>query len=135
MRKDPPSLRPTLPRVILQTARLWPAAALMLAACATPAPPRPAAPPPPPPPPPGLTRIIGATAPAVTAVLGHASRDAREGPARLMQFIRPPCILDIYLYPGPAGAHQVRTAAARRADGSPLDPAACLALIAPPAAN
>ena len=102
---------------------------LGLAACATTAPPPPvvhAAPPPP-----GLGRIIGITAPAVTALLGPPSLDRTEGPARQLQFIRPPCVLDVFLYPGPAGTPVVRTAAARRPDGSRIDPGACLALLAP----
>ena len=100
-----------------------------LAACAT-------TPPPPPvvqvAPPPGLGRIIGIAAPGVTALLGPPSLDRTEGPARQLQFIRPPCVLDVFLYPGPSGTPVVRTAAARRPDGSRIDPGACLALLAPP---
>lgn len=144
MRKDQTLLVATAARVIPETARrlwlettrrLWPLASLALAACATTPPPQKPPAPPPPPPPHGLSRLLGAGVPTVIALLGAPSRDAREGPARLLQFVRPPCILDVYLYPGPGGAPQVRTAAARRGDGSAIDPAACLTLIAPPAAN
>lgn len=101
-----------------------------LAACATTAPP-PRSVAPPPPPPPGLDRILGQNAARVIALLGPASLDRTEGPARQMQFIRPPCVLDVFLYPGPGGALVVRTAAARRPDGSRIDPGACLSLIVP----
>ena len=103
--------------------------ALGLAACATTPPPAPPAPPAPPPP--GLGRLIGKPAAAVTALLGPASLDRREGPARQLQFIRPPCVLDVFLYPGPGGVPVVRPAAARPPHGSRIDPGACLTLIVP----
>ncbi|KAB7647530.1 hypothetical protein [Polymorphobacter fuscus] len=105
--------------------------ALVLAGCAaTPAPV--VAPPPPAPPPPGLQRLIGQDAAAVTRLLGPASLDRTEGPARQLQFVRPVCVLDVYLYPAtPGGVPHVRTAAARKPDGSRIDPGACLSLIVP----
>ena len=109
-------------------------ALLLLAACAT-APPAPAPRPvaAPPPPPPGLARLFGRDAAAVLALLGPASLDRSEGPARQLQFVRPVCILDVFLYPHtPGGPLQVRTAAARKPDGSRIDPGACLALLVPP---
>jgi hypothetical protein len=115
----PFAIRQFLPSLIL----------LGLAACATTAPP--VAAPPPAPPPPGLTRLVGQNAAGVTRLLGPASLDRTEGPARQMQFIRPPCVLDVFLYPGTSGDVVVRTAAARRPDGSRIDPGACLSLIAP----
>lgn len=100
---------------------------LVLAGCAaTPPPAKVAAPPPP-----GLGRLIGQTAAGVTALLGPASLDRTEGPGRQLQFIRPPCVLDVFLYPATGGAVTVRTAAARKPDGSRMDPGACLGLIAP----
>jgi hypothetical protein len=105
---------------------------LALAACATT--PGPVATPPPAPPPPGLSRLVGLEVGGVTKLLGPASLDRSEGTARLLQFIRPPCVLDVYLYPPTPGAPaKVRTAAARKPDGSRIDPGACLLLIAPPA--
>ncbi len=103
-----------------------------LAGCAT----APAAPPLPPPakkvpPPMGLERIIGSAAEGVTALLGPPSLDRSEGPARQLQFIRLPCVLDVFLYPGKTGVPVVTTAAARKPDGSRIDPGACLRLIAP----
>lgn len=113
--------------------RNWPVAILLvLAGCATTPPPVKA---PPPvvvvPPPPGLARILGSTAGGVTALLGPASLDRSEGPARLLQFVRPVCVLDVFLYPGTNGAPVVRTAAARKPDGSRFDAGACLGMIAP----
>jgi hypothetical protein len=71
--------------------------------------------------------------PPAPRLLGAASLDRSEGPARALQFVRPVCILDVYLYPpSPGAAPQVRTAAARRPDGSRIDPGACVALLLPP---
>ncbi len=101
---------------------------LLLAACATTAPPVvPVAAPPP-----GLSRLIGIDAVAVTRLLGPASLDRTEATARQLQFVRPPCVLDVFLYPPPSGGTAVvRTAAARKPDGSKIDPGTCLSLIAP----
>ncbi|OYU16109.1 MAG: hypothetical protein CFE37_01795 [Alphaproteobacteria bacterium PA4] len=110
--------------------------ALLLAGCAATPTPAPVAAPPhaPAPPPPGLSRILGSGAAGVTALLGPASMERSEGPARQLQFIRPACVLDVFLYPPAAGgAPVVRTAAARRPDGSRIDAGACLALLAPAA--
>lgn len=108
---------------------IWLLLALFLAACATtPAPVAPVAPPPPP----GLGRLIGLDVAGVTRLLGPASLDRSEGQARLLQYVRPPCVLDVYLYPPSAGTPpHVRTAAARKPDGSKIDPGACLSLIVP----
>lgn len=121
-------------------------ALLLLTACATAAPPPPPRrDAPPPPPPPGLARLYGRDAAAVLAMLGPASLDRSEGPARQLQFVRPPCVLDVYLYPvsgqpigtgiagRPVGAGRsvVTGAAARKPDGSRIEPGACLALLIP----
>ncbi len=103
---------------------------LALGACAAPTPP-PVALAPPPPPPPGLVRILGTAAENVIALLGRASLDRTEGPARQLQYVRPPCVLDVFLYPAGDGIMRVRTAAARKPDGARFDPGTCLALIAP----
>ena len=104
---------------------------LLLSACAT------SAPPPPPrvaaaplAPPPGLVRLYGHDAAGVLALLGPASLDRSEGPARQLQFVRPPCVLDVYLFPV-AGKMIVTGAAARKPDGHRIEPGVCLGLIKP----
>lgn len=105
---------------------------LCLSACATTPSPSVLPTPPAPPPPPGLVLLINTDAAVVTRLLGPASAERSEGPARALQFVRPPCVLDVYLYPPtPGAAPRVRTAAARKPDGSRIDPGACLALIIP----
>lgn len=104
---------------------------LALAACATTPQPAPA-PAPPAPPPPGLGRLIGLDVAGVTKLLGSPALDRAEGQARAMQYIRPVCASHVYLYPPAAGGPpKVRTAAARKPDGSRIDPGACLSLMAP----
>lgn len=108
---------------------------LSLAACAT-TPTIKAAPPAPviAPDPPGLVQILRKPETTITALLGRPSMARTEGPARQLQFIRPPCILDIFLYPTPESTVPLaRTATARKPDGSAMDPGACLTLIVPAA--
>lgn len=106
-------------------------ALLVLGACTTPAPPPAPVLAPPPPPPPGLASLVGASVAEVTAKLGAASLDRSEGPARQLVFIRPACVLDVFFYPATGGALAVRTASARRPDGTRMDPAICLTLVTP----
>jgi hypothetical protein len=109
--------------------------ALSLAACAT-TPTIKSAPPAPivAPDPPGLVQILRKPEATITALLGKPSMARTEGPARQLQFIRPPCILDIFLYPTPQSPTPLaRTATARKPDGSAMDPGACLTLIVPTA--
>jgi hypothetical protein len=108
-------------------------AGLLLAGC-TATTPTVQAPPPPPrmaPDPPGLVLILRKSEAEVLALLGAASMSRSEGPARQLQFIRPPCILDAFLYPDATGVLKVRTAVARKPDGSRMEPGACLTLILP----
>lgn len=82
--------------------------------------------------PPALGQLQGMEESQVLAVLGAASMARDEGSARQLQFIRPVCVLDVFLYPPVGGgAPRVRTGAARRPDGSLIEPSVCLALIAP----
>lgn len=84
--------------------------------------------------PPGLARLQGLGEAQVLALLGPASMARDEGPARQLQFIRPPCVLDVFLYPqAGGGAPRVRMASARRPDGSRMEPGVCLGLILPAA--
>jgi len=107
---------------------------LLLAACATTSTPPTLVSVPQPPLPPGLARLQGLGEPQVLALLGPATMSREEGPARHLQFIRPVCVLDVFLYPQAGGARPlVRMAAARRPDGSRMEPGICLGLIAPAA--
>ena len=106
-----------------------------LAACA-PAPQRPRNVPPvnrppvvvtPPRPPAGLEAVIGHDARALVALFGTPSLDAREGPARKLQFLGAACVLDAYLYPPRRGAEPVVAHVdTRLPDGRDTDKAACV---------
>lgn len=107
---------------------------LGLAACATPvAPPPPATAPAAPSSPPaiGLDRVMGQDAATLTALLGPPALDAREGPARRLQFRGPACVLDAYLYPptGATGPARVTWLDARTPAGSDFDRASCIAAL------
>ncbi len=116
-------------------------AALMLAgavvsACAPPvvqAPPPAASAPPPPRAygPAGLEAVLGATAAALVAQFGQPDLDAREGPARKLQFLGPACVLDAYLYPprGGRGEPVVTHVDARLPDGREMDRSSCVAAL------
>lgn len=105
-------------------------ALLGLAACATTPPPQPASAPKPVAltPVPGLERILGRPAADATGLLGPASLDRREGPARAVQFAAAGCVLDVYYYPDPAaGQPTARFAEARLPSGATDDGARCFA--------
>jgi len=57
----------------------------------------------------GLENVIGRTAAYLAAELGEPDLDIREGPARKLQFSRPACVLDAYLYPPKAGGDPIVT--------------------------
>ncbi|WP_395613564.1 hypothetical protein [Allosphingosinicella sp.] len=107
----------------------------VLSACA-PAPQRPRNVPPvtrlpvivtPPRAPAGLEAVIGHDARALVALFGTPGLDAREGPARKLQFLGPACVLDAYLYPPRRGAEPVVAHVdARLPDGRDTDKAACV---------
>lgn len=106
-----------------------------LAACAPPvtqAPPVTSAPPPPISyPAAGLEAVLGATAAALVAQFGQPDLDAREGPARKLQFLGPACVLDAYLYPprGGRGEPVVTHVDARLPDGREMDRSSCVAAL------
>ncbi len=106
-----------------------------LAACAPPVvqapPPTTSAPPPPSYTPAGLEAVLGATSAALVAQFGQPDLDAREGPARKLQFLGPACVLDAYLYPprGGRGEAIVTHVDARLPDGREMDRASCVAAL------
>lgn len=83
---------------------------------------------PPPAPEIGLGSVIGRDARQVAALLGAPDVDAREGPARKLQYVGGACILDAYLYsPADAAEPVVTHVDARLPDGGDADRNACLA--------
>ncbi len=106
-----------------------------LAGCAAPvtqAPPSVQSPPPPQTyTPAGLEAVLGATAAALVAQFGQPDLDAREGPARKLQFLGPACVLDTYLYPprGGRGEAVVTHVDARLSDGREMDRSSCVAAL------
>ena len=78
----------------------------------------------------GLEAVIGRDAGALIALFGNPGLDAREGPARKLQFLGPACVLDAYLYPPRRGGDPVVTHVdARLPDGRDTDRAACVAAL------
>ena len=78
----------------------------------------------------GLESVMGRNARALTALFGNADLDAREGPARKLQFVGPACVLDAYLYPSHAGREPVVTHVdARLPDGRDMDRSSCVAAL------
>lgn len=76
----------------------------------------------------GLEAVIGQDARALVALFGTPGLDAREGPARKLQFLGPACVLDLYLYAPRRGGDPVVTHVdARLPDGRDTDRAACVA--------
>src|SRR6478735_9270216 len=106
----PPAIRDSLARMG-RGSFLW-LAVIALAGCS--ATPRPAAPVHPAhrpvvstplhAPPTGLEAVMGRSASALIALFGAPGLDAREGPARKLQFLNATCVLDAYLYPPRRGA-------------------------------
>jgi hypothetical protein len=76
----------------------------------------------------GLEMVMGRDAGALIALFGPPGLDAREGPARKLQFLGPACVLDAYLYPrgGRGGDPVVTHVDARLPDGRDTDKAACV---------
>jgi hypothetical protein len=120
-----------LPRALSFVAVLAPM--LVLTGCATTPTIRSAAPPAVlNPDPPGLVQILRKPESTITALLGKPSMARTEGPARQLQFVRPPCVFDVFLYPTPDSAQPIAsTAVARAPDGTAMDAGRCLALIVP----
>jgi hypothetical protein len=78
----------------------------------------------------GLESVMGHNARALAALFGNPDLDAREGPARKLQFVGPVCVLDAYLYPSRAGAEPVVTHVdARLPDGRDIDRSSCVAAL------
>jgi hypothetical protein len=115
---------------------LWLLGVLALGACVPqtqrPEPGRASAPPAEPQPYPraGLESVIGRTARVLVEEFGPPQLDARDGPARKLQFLSPVCVLDAYLYPPRGGGEPIVTHVdARLPDGREMDRASCVAAL------
>lgn len=75
--------------------------------------------------------VMGQTASRLISRFGQPEIDLREGAARKLQFQAPSCVLDAYLYaPRDRAEPVVRHVDTRRRDGSPVDEASCVAVLA-----
>jgi len=79
----------------------------------------------------GLEAVMGATVASLIAQFGAPDLDAREGPARKLQFLAPACVLDAYLYPPRSGRGEpvVTHVDARQPDGREMDRSSCVAAL------
>ena len=79
----------------------------------------------------GLEAVMGATMTSLIAQFGAPDLDAREGPARKLQFLGPACVLDTYLYPPRSGRGEpvVTHIDARQPDGRDMDRSSCVAAL------
>ena len=78
----------------------------------------------------GLEHVIGNNARGLIGQFGNPDLDAREGPARRLQFISPICVLDAYLYAPRGGGEPVVTHVdARLPDGREMDRSSCVAAL------
>ncbi|WP_066799022.1 hypothetical protein [Sphingomonas soli] len=74
--------------------------------------------------------LAGQPAARLIAQFGQPHLDMSEGTARKLQFAGPICVLDAYLYPKGRGEAVVTYFDTRQRDGSPIDPASCVAALA-----
>ncbi|NML06584.1 hypothetical protein [Sphingomonas sp. G-3-2-10] len=77
----------------------------------------------------GLDRVHGQPAARLIATFGKPQIDLTEGAGRKLQFAGPICVLDAYLYPKGRNEAVVTHIDARQRDGSPIDPASCVAAL------
>lgn len=110
--------------------RLAPAAALLLASCAT-APERPAPPAPTAPQPVETGDLIGLDASDLGSQFGAPDFQVREGDGTKLQWRGQHCVLDSFLYPSERGGGLARVVhvETRNRNGQPVDQASCLAEI------
>ena len=73
--------------------------------------------------------LLGWTASELIGEFGTPALQVREGTSVKMQFRRPACVLDAYLYPSPGGQPKVTHIDARLPSGADTDQAACIAAL------
>ncbi|WP_448577557.1 hypothetical protein [Thermaurantiacus sp.] len=75
----------------------------------------------------GLSAVINRGPDVALALIGPATLDRREGPARHLQFANQRCVLDLYYYPPAGGGTPVaQYADARLPDGRDIQAGECL---------
>jgi hypothetical protein len=106
------------------------ASALFLSACAT-RPEQVAAPQPTTAPAPVRrpSELVGWTAAELIGEFGTPALQVREGTSLKLQFRRPACVLDAYLYPSGANPPKVTYVDTRLPSGADTDQAACIAAL------
>ena len=110
--------------------RLVLALALFVSACAT-RPEQAAAPQPAPAPAPERrsSELLGWTASELIGEFGTPALQVREGTSLKLQFRRPTCVLDAYLYPSAGSQPKVSHVDTRLPSGADTDQAACIAAL------
>ena len=108
--------------------RLVLALALFVSACATRPEPA-AAPQPAPVPERRSSELLGWTASELIGEFGTPALQVREGTSLKLQFRRPSCVLDAYLYPSAGSQPKVSHVDTRLPSGADTDQAACIAAL------
>lgn len=108
--------------------RLVLALALFVSACSTRPEPA-AAPQPAPVPERRSSELLGWTASELIGEFGTPALQVREGTSLKLQFRRPSCVLDAYLYPSAGSQPKVSHVDTRLPSGADTDQAACIAAL------
>lgn len=78
----------------------------------------------------GLSAVINKGPEVALSLIGPATLDRREGPARHLQFASQRCVLDLYYYaPSGGGTPIAQYAHARVPDGREIQAGECLSLL------
>ncbi len=75
------------------------------------------------------SELLGWTAAELIGEFGTPALQVREGTSVKMQFRRPACVLDAYLYPSGANPPKVTHVDTRLPSGAETDQAACIAAL------
>ena len=75
------------------------------------------------------SELLGWTAAELIGEFGTPALQVREGTSVKMQFRRPTCVLDAYLYPTAGGAPKVTHVDTRLPSGADANQAACIAAL------
>jgi hypothetical protein len=75
------------------------------------------------------SELLGWTASELIGEFGNPALQVREGTSLKLQFRRPACVLDAYLYPSPGSQPKVSHVDTRLPSGADTDQAACIAAL------